>query len=120
MENSEKKLDFFLQKSKKLNTRSLPGAINWYTHWSDDPPQSQVLKFLFFYFLVFFACFRGRKIRKCYFDQKNGLKKDQKIKKNQKFDPCDCGGSSDQYVYQFLALGNDLESSVFRFLEKNL
>ena len=59
MENLEKKLEIFLQKLKKLNTKSLPGARNWYTHWSDDPPQSEGSNFRIFDYLVFFAHLRG-------------------------------------------------------------
>ena len=37
-----------------------------------------------------------------------------------KFDPTDNGGSSDECVYQFSALGNDLELSFLIFTEKFL
>ena len=80
MENLEKKLEIFLQKLKKLNTKSLPGARNWYTHWSDDPPQSEGSNFRIFDYLVFFAHLRGQKILKSGFIIPKTDKKEQKIK----------------------------------------
>ena len=44
---------------------------------------------------------------------------DKKVKKseNQKFDPCDCGDTSEVDLDQFLALENDLVLSFFVFRE---
>ena len=77
--------------------------------------KDQIFDFLIFW--SFLSLFGVKKSENPAFWRQKRAKKTEKSK-NQKFDPCDCGGSSDQCVYQFLAPGSDLVLSFFDFWRK--